>query len=273
MPTSDRPDWHQRLRDAREDVHLTREELGDMAGVSPETIKSYELAQRQPSRGLLIALLDALKLERTSRNAILMQAGFAPDGWVLGPEGYPTYLFQLEDAIVYVQQRKWPAFVLNEALDVVGLNPICEKLWDIDFEREFLAPLDRNLLVVSSNPRFADKVNWDGMVSVAIGVFKGHHRGPEDVERPSPLFGEILSRFMEGDPRYVTRFFELWQSVPATEPKIRWSYPVVWTEPGLGVLRFESVVNQASEPDGLAFNDWIPLDARTWDALERVRGR
>ncbi len=78
---------------------------------------------------------------------------------------------------------------------------------------------------------------------------------------------------MEGDPRYVTRFFELWQKVPPTEPKIRWSYPVVWTEPGLGVLRFEAVVNQANEPDGLAFNDWMPLDAATWEALEQIRKR
>lgn len=270
MPSTDRPDWHHLLRDARTALHLTREDLADLAGVSPDTVKSYELGQRQPSRGLLIALLDALKLERTSRNAILMQAGFAPDGWVLGPEGYPTYLFPMDEAIAYVQHRKWPAFVMNEALEVVGLNGVCEKLWGIDFKREFPAPLDRNMLVVSSNPRFADKVNWDEMVSVAIAVFKGHHRGPEDVEHPSPLFGEILSRFLEGDPRYVTRFFELWQTVQPIEPKIRWFYPVVWTEPGVGILRFEAVVNQANEPDGLSFNDWIPLNAETWEALGRI---
>jgi transcriptional regulator with XRE-family HTH domain len=273
MAKADPADWHHRLRDARTAVHLTREDLGELAGVSHETIKSYELGQRQPSRGLLIALLDALKLERTSRNAILMQAGFAPDGWVLGPDGYPTYLFPVDEAVAYIQHRKWPAFVMNEALEVVGLNPICEKLWGIDFALEFPTPLDRNMLVVSSNPRFGDKVNWDEMVAVAIGVFKGHHRGPEDVEHPSPLFGEILSRFMEGDARYVTRFFELWQTVPPIEPKIRWSYLVVWTEPGLGVLRFEAVVNQANEPDGLAFNDWIPLDAATWAALELIKKR
>lgn len=104
------------------------------------------------------------------------------------------------------------------------------------------------MLAVSSNPRFADKVNWDEMVSVAIAVFKGHHRGPEEIERGSPYFAEMLQRFMQGDPRYVARFFELWQQAEGRRPKVRWSYPVVWTEPGLPVMRFEVVVNTASEP-------------------------
>jgi hypothetical protein len=72
---------------------------------------------------------------------------------------------------------------------------------------------------------------------------------------------------MQGDPRYVSRFFELWQTVPAQTPKVRWSYPVVWTQLDGRTLRFEAVVNTANEPDGLAFNDWIPLDAATWEGL------
>ena len=30
------------------------------------------------------------------------------------------------------------------------------------------------------------------------------------------------------------------------------------------------MVNPASEPDGLAFNDWIPLDGETWAALVQL---
>lgn len=266
-------DWHLTLRAAREAVHLTRDALGQLAGVSPETVKAYELGVRQPSSGLLIALLEALKLERGARNGILMAAGFAPDGWVLGPSGYPTFMFDKDEAIEYVQQLRWPAFVMNEFLEVVGVNRICEQLWGIDFEREFPTSLDRNMLAVSSQPRFATKVNWDEMLSVAIAVFKGHHRGAEGVEQGSPYFNEVIARFMQGEPHYVTRFFELFQATPPREPKVRWSYPVVWTEPGLGVLRFEAVVSTANEPDGLAFNDWMPLDAATWDRLGKISGR
>jgi transcriptional regulator with XRE-family HTH domain len=169
MTTGHQDDWHLMLREARKALHLTRAQLARTAGVSADAIKSYELGVRHPSRGLLVAVLDALKLERTRRNAILMQAGFAPDGWVLGPEGYPAYQFPAEEAIAYVKQRKWPAFVMNEALEVVGLNRICERLWGVEFEREFPTPLDRNVLVVASQPRFADRVNWDEMIGVAIG--------------------------------------------------------------------------------------------------------
>jgi hypothetical protein len=34
-----------------------------------------------------------------------------------------------------------------------------------------------------------------------------------------------------------------------------------------------SVVGTASEPGGLSFNDWQPLDAETWAVLERVKRR
>ena len=45
---------------------------------------------------------------------------------------------------------------------------------------------------------------------------------------------------------------------------------MVWVDPDVGTLRFRAMVNTASEPDGLAFNDWIPLDAATWDGLARL---
>ncbi len=56
-------------------------------------------------------------------------------------------------------------------------------------------------------------------------------------------------------------------------PNIRWAWriPSFGEEPGVGVMRFRSV-NPASEPDGLGFNDWIPLDAATWHALHRLEG-
>ena len=265
--------WGKELSGFRRGLHLSRHELATLSNVSAPTIKAYETGSRHPTRPLLVALLDALKLERTARNRLLMAAGFAPDGWVIGPDGLQGYMFDSREATEFVKTFRWPAFVMNDALEVVGVNALCEKLWGIDFEREFTTPLDRNMLRVASNPRFADKINWDEMVSVAIAVFKGHHRGAEDVEQGSPYFTELLGRFMEGDPKYVNRFFELWQSTAPRDPKVRWSYPVVWTEPGVGVLRFEAVVNTASAPDGLAFNDWIPLDAETWEALGILAGR
>jgi hypothetical protein len=60
---------------------------------------------------------------------------------------------------------------------------------------------------------------------------------------------------------------------PAREPKCRWTYRVSWRDDDFGELRFIAVVNVANEPDALSFNDWIPVDAASWGALERVKSR
>jgi hypothetical protein len=38
-------------------------------------------------------------------------------------------------------------------------------------------------------------------------------------------------------------------------------------------MRFLAVVNTASEPDGLAFNDWMPVGAETWKNFEELQKR
>lgn len=70
---------------------------------------------------------------------------------------------------------------------------------------------------------------------------------------------------------YIQPFLRAWQQAEPRTPKIRWEYPVVWSEPDFGTLRFRGMVNPASEPDGLSFNDWIPLDGETWAALRALQ--
>jgi hypothetical protein len=245
-----------------------------MARVSPATIKAYETGLRQPTRLYLVAILDALKVERHLRNDILTEAGFAPDGESLGALGVPHYMFSPEAAAEHIEQMPWPAFVMNEYTEVVAANSLVQVLWDIDLENEFPNPLDRNMLSVASNPRFADRVeNWDEMMMQGIGVFKGHHRGPEDINNPNPYFAQVLERFLKGDPQYVGKLMQLWQETPPREPKVRWEYEIHWNEPGVGCMRFLSVVNTASEPNGLAFNDWMPVGAETWKNFEALQKR
>jgi hypothetical protein len=31
------------------------------------------------------------------------------------------------------------------------------------------------------------------------------------------------------------------------------------------------MVNTANDPDGIALNDWVPIDASSWEALARLR--
>ena len=107
-----------------------------------------------------------------------------------------------------------------------------------DLQVEFADPIDRNLLSVASNPRFADRcLNWDEAIGAIVAVFKAHDWSPEHVEDPGPYFAGVMERFLQGDPKYVRRFLDVWESAPSSwNKKVRWTYPIVWNEPGVGVF-------------------------------------
>lgn len=265
--------WSDDLRATRQALRLSQAGLARLAGISAEAVHAYETGRRTPSRKALVSILDALKLERRARDDILVGAGFAPDGLYLSPARYLDYNFFSEQAQEHIDGTPWPAFVVDDVLEVVVANQLVQCLWGVDLRREFTEPSQRNMLALASNPRFADRVsNWDEMIAVAVAIFKGHHLGPEDLSAPSAFFNQVLATFAAGDPRYVSRFLEVWQKTPPRTPKVRWWYPVVWRD-GDATMRFRGLVTSCDEPHGLAFNDWIPTDTATWAAIDRLTGR
>jgi transcriptional regulator with XRE-family HTH domain len=265
-------DWSQKLRGAREVLRLSRAQLARAAGVSPQTVKAYELGLRHPTRTVLASILDALKLERGLRDEILEAVGFAAMGSRIGPAAQGGYRFSPEEAAEYVSSLPWPAFILDDLMQVTAANSLVQRLWGVDIERDYPQLHERNLLRFATNPRFAGRlVNWDEVVITGIGVFKGHHLGRETISAPSSYFAMVLEGLMKGDARYVSRFFKLWEDAPPATAKVRWGYPVVWQEPGGRTLRFQAIITEANEPKGLAFNDWIPVDAVTWECLAGLR--
>lgn len=261
--------WRLALREHRESLGLDRAALARLAQVSPETIKSYEHGRRKPSRMHLMAVLDAMKVERGRRGELMVAAGFASDAMDLKAE--IGTLRTREEIVAEVERFRWPAFVSNDAMEVVGANAVAQRMWGVDLRTEFADAIDRNLLSVASNPRFADRcVNWDAIIGEMISIFKGHHQGPEVLENPSPYFAAVLDRFLKGDAGYVKRFLALWDSVPPAVGRRRWTYAVEWREPGAGDLQFHCIVSTANDQLALAFNDWIPTDADTWHALNRL---
>ncbi len=260
------------LAAARVRLGLTQADLAERSHVSANTIKAYEAGRRHPSRPYLAALLDALKIGREERNRILENAGYASDGFEIGPMAYSGFTFTADEAAAFIEQYDWPAFLLAEMMDVTAANAVAQRLWRVDLTKEFLNPGERNLLSVVSDPRFGKRlVNMRDALRVMASVFKGHHRGAETLDSPSPVLGSILERFMAGDPAYLHVLLQSWQEAVPRTPKVRWEYPVVWADPDVGALRFRCLVTMASEPDGIAFNDWIPLDAQTWDGLRRLK--
>jgi len=220
---------------------------------------------------MLLALLEALKVERHKRNVILVGAGFAPDGQFHGPSRLPDFMFTLEEAMEHVDQCTWPSFIVNEYMELVACNKVCEYLWDINVSRDYATGIDRSLLSVTTSLRFAERMgNWDDLVRLAISIFKGHYRESEELDLASPYFAQVILRYAQGEPRFVSRFTELWQETPALPPKVRLIYSVDWNEPGCRPMRFAGIVTTANEPEGLNFNDWVPCDAQTWEELAKL---
>ena len=265
-------EWSQELKAARERLGLSRAELAGRCSLSAETIRAYEVGRRKPARHRLDAVLNALKLERLEANRIRHSLGYSADYLRLGTLE-PTYMFSLDELHEWVEHIPWPQFVVDENMQVVFANSVVQRLWGVDLQSELLTPIERNMLRFATNPRFADRaVNWEEMVAYAVSIWKGHHLGPESLERPSPFFEQALAELAKGDPKYVRRFLEVWEKTPGKTPKVRDRYRVIWRDPAHGEMTFVALSSTANEWEGLAFHDWIPVDAASWETLNRLTG-
>ena len=263
--------WQQSLKQSRERQGLSRAELARRSSLSVDTIRAYEQGRRRPSEASLTAVLDALKLDRTEANNIRLALGLAPDRRDFGTPSIADQ-FTVEELAVELERLPWPAFAANELMEVVAANSLAEKLWGVDLSSEFLDKTDRNLLRIASNPRFADRcLNWDEVVGVMVGMWKGHHRGPENLDTPGTYFGELIKDFMAGDPKYVKRFLDLWENTPPRQPKIRLHYRVIWKDDEVGEMRFLCIQSSANIWEALGWTDWIPSDAESWQRLELMK--
>ncbi len=263
-------EWSQALKAARERLGLSRAELAQRASLSAETIRAYEVGRRKPARRRLDAVLSALKLERLEANQIRYTLGYSADYLRLGLLE-PTYMFSMDELRQWSEAIPWPQFVADENMQVVVANSAIQELWGVDLQSEFLTPIERNMLRVATNPRFADRaVNWEEMVAYAVSIWKGHHLGPESLDKPSAFFEQALSQLAAGDPKYVRRFLEVWEKTPGKTPKVRDRYRVIWRDPIHGEMRFLALSSTANEWQGLAFHDWVPVDAASWETLNRL---
>lgn len=268
--------WRTQLRNIRGRLDVSRTELARRSGVPVHTLRRWEDGSRNPKQDSLRAVLTALDCPTFEANAILADAGFPPARTLFPTDLFPAYYYTVAELHQAVEEQPWPEFVLNNNTEVVAANRAVQALWQIDFadEKARRTPAQMNLLSVASDHKFTDHVvNWDECVTTLAAVFKGRPRDPHTLEQPDPYFDAVLAEFARGDPAFLTRLIEVFAATPARDPKCRWTYRVVWRDDDFGEMRFLAVVNTASEPDGLAFNDWHPVDAETWAVLEQVKSR
>ena len=265
--------WQDSLKTARERQGLSRAELAARASLSVDTVRAYEQGRRSPTNASLTAILDALKLDRTEANNIRLALGYAPDRRDFGTPSIADQ-FTVQELEQELERLPWPAFAANELMEIVAANQPAQALWGVDLSSEYLETTERNLLRVASTPRFADRcLNWEEVVGVMVGMWKGHHRGAESLEKPSPYFDQLINDFMAGDPKYVKRFLDVWERTEPRQPKIRIHYPVHWRHDDVGEMRFLGVQSPANIWEAMGWNDWIPVDAESWTRLEELNRR
>lgn len=268
--------WSESLRSAREGLGLTRAALAQLVGVPADTLRRWEDGSRRPAEPRLKALLAELKVAGVEANAILADAGYHPEPTLFPNWRFPNYFYTVEELQQAVEEVPWPEFVLDNNVQVVAANSAAQAVWGVDFraERARRNRAQMNLLSVASDNAFGERlVNWDECIGIIASVFKGQPRDPESIDEPSAYFNAVLGEFSKGDPAFLARFLKTFADAPARDPKCRWSFPVIWRDDEFGEMRFRGVVSTASEPDGFGFNDWIPIDAPTWSALDQVKAR
>jgi transcriptional regulator with XRE-family HTH domain len=263
--------WNQLLADARKRVRLTQRDLAALTLLSPETIKAYEMGRRRATRPRLIAMLDAINIDQHTRNDILAGAGFATESIGVGRRSASRYL-SIEEAVEQAELRPWPAFVVNELVEVLGMNDAGRRLWGLAADR-FDHPVRRNILTLATDPTFAAHfVNWDDAVGGLVALLKAHWHRAESLDAPSSYFAAVLEYIDGGDAGLVERFRTLWEYVPAYFPeKVAWTYPIVWSPaPGADAIKFLCLSNSANEDDAFDIDDWMPADAQSFRRLQRL---
>lgn len=268
--------WRAELRQARKGLGLSRRVLAEKTSISFEAIRGYESGRRNATRRRLETLITALKIPNATANIMRESAGFAPKNFLFDLELDRKFFYTLDELPGAVEDTPWPQFVMNDAFEVVAANSWICAVWDIDFaeERRKRTAAQMNVLSVASDHHFADRLkNWDEIIAMFVSIFKAPSPTRYSLDDPTPYFGEVINEFLSGDPSFLARLLAIWEVTEPRKPKVRSSYPVVWEHPECGVMRFRAIITNASYPDALSFNDWIPFDAETWQVLAAVKAR
>lgn len=248
------------VRTARRDRGLTRAELARRAGISLSSVKAYERGARHPGRAAVSAIALALGLPGEQERLLINLAGFASD--VARRVLAPRTLDELRDE---TGALTWPAFVSNQAMDVVVWNDRVERLFDVDTSSEFTRFGERNFLVRIADERFASRMeNWDEVVRFLAGLAKGDPRFTPDYDRPLPWFEVPIARVLQGDPARVTRLLALWDEATPIPPALRFRVPIRFRASNGDVLSFSGITMLEDPVAELHWNEWLPADERTW---------
>ncbi len=268
--------WRSIIREERVRVGLTQAALAARTGLAPDTIRKYENGGRMPPRSALERILEVLQVPIATARAAILDRGFSYPDFRYPLDTVPGYYFTVDELRGFVEEVPWPQFIGNEMGEVLAANRAAQALWGIDLaaEQARRSRAGANLFAVMAEPRFVERIaNWEEVCRHFVGLLKAVSASRTMLDDPGALFGEVFGALVTANPRLLATLFRIWESTPQMSDRVRWMYPVIWREPGFDEIRFRGIVNPASEPEGLAFNDWFPADAVSHAVLEAVLAR
>jgi transcriptional regulator with XRE-family HTH domain len=265
------PEWNKRLRAARRELRLSPGDLARICGLSEASVRAYEVGRRRPTRDHLSRVLKCLQLDLQSRNEILIDAGLAPEA-----TDPPDASLSRREAIRLIRDRPWPAFVLNEVMEVVGGNRVGLSLAGLTpahledrVERSVLLIAARVVAPPARNSQLRD---WGVISRRAIARMKA--AGVGTLDDPDPYFAAILDRLSRGGPELLREFASLWDATPPHERTgVSWSFAAGWTLRDGSTLRLHCLATRVNTRDPIEIHDFIPADATSAAILERVSAR
>jgi len=264
-------EWNKRLRAARRELQLSPGDLARICGLSEASVRAYEMGRRRPTRDHLLSVLKCLRLDLQSRNEILVAAGLAPEA-----TDPPDASLSRREAIRLIRDRPWPAFVLNEVMEVVGGNRVGLSLAGLT-PAHLEDRVERNVLLIAARvvappARNSQLRDWGVIARRAIARMKA--AGVGTLDDPDPYLAAILDRMSRGGPEVLREFAALWDATPPHERTgVSWSFEAGWTLRDGSTLRLHCLVNRVNTRDPIEIHDFVPADTASTAILERVSAR
>ncbi|HWP18214.1 MAG TPA: helix-turn-helix transcriptional regulator [Burkholderiaceae bacterium] len=133
------PPVGERVKALRQARRLSQLELSLRVGVSQRHLSFIETGRSQPSREMLLALMDALELPLAERNQLLIKAGFAPH-YPQQPLASPD-MAAVREALEQLLEAHdpCPAMVLDSRWNILLTNRGLAKLLQLLSGRDLLA--------------------------------------------------------------------------------------------------------------------------------------
>jgi transcriptional regulator with XRE-family HTH domain len=263
------PDLPPLLTSFRRARHLSQTELARRAGLSVSTVRAYERGARHPKQDALRRIVDGLGLSGEEAAQLLLAAGYSPPRSRALHERYgPASLGELQHE---ANDRPWPAFVTNQAFEILIANRLFQRLMGHEPSRPYAG--GRNLVWAIADDAFARRLeNWEEVVRFMIGLVKADPRRRPDDDRPLPWLEGPIQRLIEGRPDLIKRFVDLYEDSPPIPHRLRQHFRIRWRADGGRLLTFTCTLALADIHTELHWNEWVPSDGPTWAAIEALAG-